>query len=69
MLFVWLVTGGTLAINPAHAVRGPKQMVKPGKTPVLAADQARALIDSIDVSPVVGLHLFRQRQALVGPPT
>ena len=24
MLFDWLVTGGILATNPAHAVRGPK---------------------------------------------
>jgi len=31
----WLVTGGIIAINPAHAVRGPKHVVKYGKTPVL----------------------------------
>jgi len=33
MLFDWLVTGGVLATNPAHAVRGPKHVVKRGKTP------------------------------------
>jgi site-specific recombinase XerD len=52
MLFDWLVTGGTVATNPAHAVRGPKR----GKTPVLSADQARQLLDSIDTTTVVGLR-------------
>jgi len=56
MLFDWLVVGQVLATNPAHAVRGPKHVVKRGKTPVLTGDQARALIDSIDVSTVVGLR-------------
>jgi site-specific recombinase XerC len=40
MLFDWLVTGGVLATNPAHAVRWPKHVMKRGKTPVLTADQA-----------------------------
>jgi hypothetical protein len=31
----WLVTGHVIAVNPAHAVRGPKHSVKKGKTPVL----------------------------------
>lgn len=56
MLCDWLVTGGILATNPAHAVRGPKHVVKRGKTPVLTGDQARALLDSIDTSTVVGLR-------------
>jgi integrase/recombinase XerD len=56
MLFDWLVTGGILATNPAHAVRGPKHVVKSGKTPVLTVEQARALLDSIDTSTVVGLR-------------
>ena len=30
--------------NPAHAVRGPKHVVKRGKTPVLTEDQARQLL-------------------------
>ena len=47
MLFDWLVTGQVIAINPAHAVRGPKHVVKKGKTPVLTADEARTLLDSI----------------------
>jgi site-specific recombinase XerD len=56
MLFDWLVTGGIVATNPAHAVRGPKHVVKRGKTPVLMPDEARALLDSIDTSTVVGLR-------------
>jgi site-specific recombinase XerD len=49
-LFDYLVTGGILPSNPAGAVRGPKYVVKRGKTPVLSADQARQLLDSIDVT-------------------
>jgi site-specific recombinase XerD len=56
MLFDWLVVGQVLATNPAHAVRGPKHVVKRGKTPVLTAEQARQLLDSIDVSTLVGLR-------------
>ncbi|HEY7580949.1 MAG TPA: phage integrase N-terminal SAM-like domain-containing protein, partial [Acetobacteraceae bacterium] len=56
MLFDWLVTGQIVATNPAHAVRGPKHVVKTGKTTVLDTDQARTLLDSIDVSTVVGLR-------------
>jgi site-specific recombinase XerD len=47
MLFDWLVTGQVLEVNPAHAVRGPKYVAKKGKTPVLTAEEARALLDSI----------------------
>src|SRR6266446_2402671 len=56
MLFDWLVTGGIVAMNPAHAVRGPKHVVKRGKTPVLTPDEARALLDSIDTATVIGLR-------------
>ncbi|MGP0076199.1 MAG: tyrosine-type recombinase/integrase [Bryobacteraceae bacterium] len=49
MLFDWLVTGHVLDVNPAHAVRGPKYVVKKGKTPVLNADEARTLLDSIKI--------------------
>jgi site-specific recombinase XerD len=62
MLFDWLVVGQVLATNPAHAVRGPKHVVKRGKTPVLTAKQARELLDSIDVSTLVGLR----DRALIG---
>ena len=56
MLFDWLVTGQVVATNPAHSVRGPKHVVKTGKTTVLTGEQARALLDSIDTSTVVGLR-------------
>jgi site-specific recombinase XerD len=50
MLFDWLVTGHVIDVNPAHAVRGPKYVVKKGKTPVLTADEARTLLDSISIT-------------------
>ena len=56
MLFDWLVTGQVVATNPAHSVRGPKHVVKTGKTTVLTGEQARELLDSIDISTVVGLR-------------
>ena len=49
MLFDWLVTGQVVATNPAHSVRGPKHVVKTGKTTVLTGEQARELLDSIDI--------------------
>src|SRR6202035_3270933 len=53
MLFDWLVTGQIVATNPAHAVRGPEHVVK---TTVLTGEQARELLDSINVSTLVGLR-------------
>ena len=55
MLFDWLVTGGVIAHNPAASVRGPKHVVRRGTTPVLRADEARTLLDSIEVSKKKGL--------------
>jgi site-specific recombinase XerD len=62
MLFDWFVTGQIVPVNPAHAVRGPKHVVSKGKTPVLAEDEARRLLSSIDISNVVGLR----DRALIG---
>src|SRR5271167_4370313 len=56
MLFDWLVVGQVVATNPAHSVRGPKHVVKTGKTTALTGEQARELLDSIDTSTVVGLR-------------
>ncbi len=56
MLFDRLVVGQVVATNPAHSVRGPKHVVKTGKTTVLTGEQARELLDSIDISTVVGLR-------------
>ena len=49
MLCDWLTSGGVLPFNPAASVRGPKHVVKRGKTPVLTAKEARDLLDSIAV--------------------
>jgi integrase/recombinase XerD len=56
MLFDFLVTGQIVPMNPASSVRGPKHVVKRGKTPVLTADQARVLLDSIKTDSIVGLR-------------
>ena len=55
-LFDWLVTGQVVAVNPAAPVRGPAHAVSVGKTPVLAPEEARALLDSIDTTTQVGLR-------------
>ena len=62
MLFDWLVVGHVIEVNPAHAVRGPKHVVRKGKTPVLTAEEARALLNSIDTSSLIGLR----DRALIG---
>jgi site-specific recombinase XerD len=54
--FDWLVTGGTLEANPAASVRGPKYVIKKGKTPVLDTEQTRALLEAIDTDTIVGLR-------------
>jgi integrase/recombinase XerD len=55
MLFDWLVTGGVIPFSPAASVRGPKHVVKKGTTPVLKTDEARTLLDSIQISRKKGL--------------
>jgi site-specific recombinase XerD len=62
MLFDWLVIGQIVPVNPASSVRGPKHVVRRGKTPVLKAEQARQLLDSIDTGSIIGLR----DRALVG---
>ena len=56
MLFDWLVTGQVIPSNPAHAVRGPRHSVSKGSTAVISSSEARELLDSIDVSTVIGLR-------------
>jgi site-specific recombinase XerD len=56
MLFDWLITGQVVAVNPAAAVRGPKHVVKTGKTPVLEATEWRKLLDSIPTTTVRDLR-------------
>jgi site-specific recombinase XerD len=56
MLYDWLITGQVVPTNPAAAVRGPKHVVKTGKTPVLDAKQWRTLLDSIPIATVRDLR-------------
>ena len=55
-LFDWLVTGQVVPVNPASSVKGPKYVVKRGKTPVLDREEARRLLDSLDTGSLVGLR-------------
>ena len=61
-LFDWLVIGQLMPTNPAAAVRGPRHIVRRGKTPVLDPQEARQLIDAIDTTTVIGLR----DRALIG---
>jgi site-specific recombinase XerC len=61
-LFDWLVVGQAMPVNPAASVRGPSYSLKKGKTPVLSADEVRALIDSIETDTIIGLR----DRALIG---
>jgi site-specific recombinase XerD len=61
-LFDWLVMGQVVPHNPAHAVRGPKHVVKRGKTPILSPEEAHELFASIRTDTVVGLR----DRALIG---
>ena len=61
-LFAYLTSGGILEVNPAASVRGPKYVVKRGKTPVLSAAEARQLLDSIESDTLIGLR----DRALIG---
>jgi site-specific recombinase XerD len=56
MLFDWLITGQVVPHNPAAAVRGPKHVVKTGKTPVLEAKEWRKLLHSIPTATVRNLR-------------
>ena len=61
-LFDWLVIGQVVPTNPAASVRGPRHVVRSGKTPVLEPVEARRLLDSIDASTPAGLR----DRALIG---
>ena len=62
MLFDWLVVGHVLDASPAHAVRGPKHVIKRGKTPVLTREETRELLDAIETDDIAGLR----DRALIG---
>ena len=61
MFFDWLVTGHIVETNPAASVRGPKLVVREGKTPVLQEAELRQLFDS----PAITVRDLRDR-ALLG---
>jgi len=65
MLFDWLVSGGILPHNPAHAVRGPKHVVKKGKTPVLTSEETRVLLDSIPTTSMTSSIAGLRDRALI----
>ena len=56
MLADWLVVSWVLPVNPAAAVRGPKQVVTKGATPVLSPAEARKLFAPIDTGARAGLR-------------
>jgi|ETNmetMinimDraft_28_1059901.scaffolds.fasta_scaffold10394_2 integrase/recombinase XerC len=62
MLYDWLVVGQVVKTNPAASVRGPAHSVRRGKTPVLDPQEARHLLDTIDVTELIGLR----DRALIG---
>ena len=55
-LFDWLVMGQVIPVNPASSVRGPAHSPKIGRTAVLAPEEARTLLDSIDTTTPAGLR-------------
>jgi site-specific recombinase XerD len=55
-LFDWLVTGQVVSVNPAASVRGPRHVVRSGKTAVLEPEEARRLLNSIDAATPAGLR-------------
>lgn len=55
-LFDYLVVGQVVPFNPAAAVRGPRHSVSVGKTPVMDREQARFLIEAIELDTIIGLR-------------
>lgn len=54
--FDTLVTRHVIMLNPAHSVRGERVQVIEGKTPEITVRQARKLMQSLDISHVVGIR-------------
>lgn len=61
-LFDWLVLTQVVQHNPAISVRGPSHSTRRGKTLVLAPDEARSLLHSIDITTPGGMR----DRALIG---
>jgi len=62
MLFDYLVIGQIVPFNPATSVRGPKYVIKKGKTPVLSGSETKALFASIETDTLIG----KRDRALIG---
>ena len=56
MLFSWLTEKGILAMNPAREVKTPRFSRSEGKTPAPPHEEVQNLLDSIDVSHLIGLR-------------
>lgn len=61
-LFDWLVIGQIVPTNPSNSVRGPKHIVRRGKTHALSVGEARSLLDSVPDRAIVDLR----DRALIG---
>lgn len=61
-LFDFLVTRQIVTMNPAASVRGPKIVMRKGKTPVLSAEETGHLLHSIPTDSLTGLR----DRALIG---
>ena len=55
-MFGHLVTGGMLEANPAADVRGPANVYRKGKSPVLFEEDVRQLLEAVDTCSVIGLR-------------
>jgi site-specific recombinase XerD len=55
-LFDWLVTGQVVLSNPAHVVRGPRHSVSERTTRVISTEEARRLLETMDLSNIVRLR-------------
>jgi hypothetical protein len=69
MLYDFLVVRQIVPSNPAHAVRGPKYVVKKGKTPVWSREDTKTLLDSIRLISNKGTKVSQARNSgIVGHP-
>jgi site-specific recombinase XerD len=62
MLFDLLVTHQVLAVNPASSIHNPSSDVRKRNAPMLTAEDARTLLNSLDIS----LHTGLRDRALIG---
>ena len=56
MLYDFLVIRQLVPVNPTASVRGPKYVVKRGKTPVWSREDAKKLLESIPRDDLAGLR-------------